>query len=50
MRTILNENVETLLDQQGGIEDDEAIAEWQNVVTRAGFEEFADGSLRTRVR
>ena len=45
MRTILNEDIETLFDQQSGIEDDKTIAERQDVVACAGFEKFADGSL-----
>jgi hypothetical protein len=50
MRTILDEDVETLLDQQSRVEDDETVTERQDVIACAGFEEFADGSLQTRVR
>lgn len=50
MRTILDEDIETLFDQQSGIEDDKTITERQDVVACAGFEEFANGSLQTKVR
>jgi hypothetical protein len=45
MRTILNENVQTLFDQQSSIEDDQAVTERQNVIACTGFEELANGSL-----
>jgi hypothetical protein len=45
MRTVLDENIETLFDQEGGIKDDETVTERQDVVACAGFEEFANGSL-----
>jgi hypothetical protein len=50
MRTILDENVETLFDQEGGIKDDETVTERQDVVACAGLEEFANCSLQTKVR
>jgi len=46
----LDEDVETLLDQQGGVEDDETVTERKHVVAGAGFEELANGSLQTMVR
>lgn len=49
-RTILDENVETLLDQEGSIKDDETITEREHVVAGAGFEKLANGSLQTKVR
>lgn len=45
MHTILNEDVETLLDQQGRVKDNEAVTEGQDIVAGASFEKFADGSL-----
>lgn len=45
MHTILNEDVETLLDQQGRVKDNEAVTEGQDIVAGASFEEFTDGSL-----
>lgn len=47
--TVLNENVQALLDQEGGIEDDQTVAEGQHVVAGADFEELTDGSLQTGV-
>lgn len=44
-RAILDQDVETLLDGERGIEDDESEAEWQHIVTIAGFEEVANGTL-----
>lgn len=44
-RTILNENVQTLFDQQSGIEDDQAVAERENVIACASLEELANGAL-----
>jgi hypothetical protein len=41
----LNQDVETLLDGKRGIKDDESEAEGQNIVTIAGFEEVANGTL-----
>lgn len=43
--TILNEDVEALLDQQRLIEDDQAETQGQNVVAGADFEECSDGAL-----
>jgi hypothetical protein len=45
MRTILDEDVETFLDQKSRVEDDETVTERQDVVACASFEEFANGSL-----
>lgn len=50
MRTILDEDVKTLFDQKGGIEDDQAVTERQDVITCTGFEELANSSLQTMVR
>lgn len=47
--TVLNENIQALLDQEGGIEDDQTVAEGQHVVAGADFEELTDGSLQTDV-
>jgi hypothetical protein len=46
--TILDKNVQTLLDSQGGIKDDKAKAERQNIVTCTDFEEIADCTLGRR--
>jgi hypothetical protein len=50
MRTILNEDVETLLDQQGRVKDDETVTEREDIVACTSFEEFANGALQTEVR
>lgn len=46
MPTILYQNIQTLLDQQGCVEDDQAEAERKNVITRADFEEISNGALQ----
>ncbi len=45
-RTILNQDVETLLDEQVGVEDDEAKGQRQDVVAGADLEKVADGLLQ----
>lgn len=44
-RTVLNQDVETLLDEQVGIENDKAEREGQDIVAGANFEEFANRIL-----
>jgi len=39
-RTILQENVQALLNQEVGVEDDEPIGEWQNVITGSNAQEI----------
>lgn len=41
----LDEDVQALLDEEGGVEDDEAVAEREHVVAGAHFEEGADCTL-----
>lgn len=43
--TILDEDVQALLDKQSGVEDDEAETEGQNVITRPDLEKGAYRSL-----
>lgn len=43
--TILDEDVQALLDKQSGVEDDEAETEGQDVITRADLEKGAYRSL-----
>lgn len=43
--TILNQNIQAFLHSQGGIEDDKAKAEREDIVTCANFEEVANGTL-----
>lgn len=45
--TLLSKDVQTLLDQQRSVEDDEAVAERQHIVTRPHFEKGPDGALRS---
>lgn len=45
-RTILQEDVEALLDEQVGIEDDQAEGEGQHIIAGPFLEEVADGSLQ----
>lgn len=45
-RTILNQDIEALLDEQVGVEDDEAKGQRQDVVARADLEKVADGLLQ----
>lgn len=42
---MLDQGVEGLLDEEGGVEDDEAVGEGEDVVGGADFEEGADGAL-----
>lgn len=44
-RTILNENVKTLFDQQSGIEDDQTVTERENVIARASLKKLANSAL-----
>ena len=44
-RTVLNQNVQTLLDGKRRIEDDESEAERQDIVGVSGLEEIANGTL-----
>jgi hypothetical protein len=44
-RAILNEDVQTLLDGQRRIEDDESEAERKDIVGVSGLEEVANGAL-----
>lgn len=44
-RTILDEDVQALLDEQGGVEDDQTEAERQDVVAGPDLEKGADGLL-----
>lgn len=44
-RTVLNQDVETLLDEQVGIENDKAEREGQDIVAGANFEEIANRIL-----
>lgn len=44
-RTLLGEDVKALLHQQRGVEDNQAIAQREDVVARADFEEGTDGAL-----
>ena len=46
MPTILYQNIQTLLDQQGCVEDDQAEAERKNVVTRSDLEEISNRTLQ----
>lgn len=46
MPTILYQNIQTLLDQQGCVEDDQAEAERKNVVTRSDLEEISNRALQ----
>lgn len=46
MPTILDQDIQTLLDQQGCVEDDQAEAERENVVTRADLEEISNRALQ----
>lgn len=43
--TILNQNVQTLLDGKRRIEDDESEAERQDIVGVSGLEKIANGTL-----
>lgn len=43
--TILNQDVQTLLDQQRCIEDDETEAEWQNIVGGTLLEKLTNSDL-----
>lgn len=45
VRAILGQDIQTLLDRQGGIEDDETKTEWEDIVAGANLEEVADGTL-----
>lgn len=45
-RTILKEDIEALLDEQIGVENDQAKGERENVVTGPFLEEVPDGSLQ----
>lgn len=42
---ILDENIQTLFDREGGIEDNEAKTQREDVVTVADFQEIANGTL-----
>lgn len=46
MPTILYQNIQTLLDQQGCVEDDQAEAERKNIVTRSDLEEISNRTLQ----
>lgn len=46
VHTVLDEDIEALLHKQGRIEDNEAKAKRQDIVTRADFEERAYRPLR----
>lgn len=43
--TILYQDVQALLDQQRGIKNDQAEAQWKNVVACSDLEEIADCAL-----
>ena len=44
-RTILDEYVQTLLDRECGVEDDESEAQWEDIVACANFEEITNRPL-----
>jgi hypothetical protein len=46
MLAILYQNIQTLLDQQRSVEDDQAKAERKNVVTRSDLEEVSNCALQ----
>lgn len=46
MPTILYQNIQTLLNQQGCVKDDQAEAEGKNVVTRSDLEEISNRALQ----
>jgi hypothetical protein len=46
MPTILYQYIQTLLDQQGCVEDDQAEAERKDVVTRSDLEEISNRALQ----
>ena len=46
--TALDENVQALLDQQRGVEDDEPVAERQDIVARSHLEEGTNRTLSDR--
>lgn len=43
--TILGQDVQALLHAQGGVEDDQAVADGQHIVAGPGLEEGADRAL-----
>jgi hypothetical protein len=45
-RTVLCQDVDALLDEQIGIEDDKAEGEWQDIVAGTNFEEIANRVLQ----
>lgn len=47
-RTILDQNIETLFDEQVGVEDNETKRQREDVITGADFEKVSDGILRAR--
>lgn len=44
--TLLREDIQALLDQQRSIEDNQPVAERQDIVARAHLEEGANGTLQ----
>lgn len=48
MLTVLVQDVQALLDEQRRVEDDQAVADRQDVVARPGLEKGANGALARR--